>query len=205
MKHQQLLRLVSIITLVMIILASACNKNYTPRPPGYFRITLPEKAYQRYNSTCPYSFDYPVYAQVHPDSSEGAEPCWANVDFPEFKGHIHLSYKPVQNNNVYQYMEDARTLAYKHTVMADAINEQVFVNHENNVYGILYDIQGNAASSLQFSLTDSSRHFVRGALYFDVVPNKDSIKPVLEFVQKDIIRMIESFEWKNTTAEVEEE
>jgi gliding motility-associated lipoprotein GldD len=100
------------------------------------------------------------------------------------------------DHNLFQYTEDSRALAYKHTIKADAINETVYTNPGHRVYGILYDIKGNAASSLQFYLTDSVRHFLRGSLYFNVEPNKDSLAPVIAYFREDIVHLIESFEWK---------
>jgi gliding motility-associated lipoprotein GldD len=129
------------------------------------------------------------------DNQVGAEKYWINIDFPRYKARIHISYKPV-NGNIDNLIEDVRTLAYKHTIKADAINEKVFSNPERKVYGILYDIKGNAASSYQFYVTDSVKHFLRGALYFNVHPNKDSLSPAVEFFGKDMRYLIESLEWK---------
>jgi gliding motility-associated lipoprotein GldD len=86
---------------------------------------------------------------------------------------------------------------YKHTVKAENIAEIPYENAEQKVYGILYELTGNTASPVQFVLTDSNKNFFRGALYFENVPNKDSIAPIVQYVQKDIVRLIESFEWKN--------
>lgn len=173
----------------------SCQRNYTPKPRGFLRINFPEKEYIRFDSTCPFSFVYPVYSRVMPDTDYYSEPCWINIEFPSFDGIIHISYKPV-DNNLYQYMEDSRALAYKHTVKADAIRETVYSDPEAEVHGILYDIKGDAASSLQFYLTDSNAHFLRGSLYFNVEPNKDSLAPVIAYFKEDIIQLIESFEWK---------
>ena len=117
------------------------------------------------------------------------------MDFNKIGGRLHISYKNI-NNNLGQILEDSRKLAYKHSIKADAIHEQVFIQPERNIYGILYEIDGNAASSIQFYVTDSINHYVRGALYFNVEPNKDSLAPVIRFIKDDIIVMIESFEWK---------
>ncbi len=176
------------------ILVSACNtkSNYLPKPRGYFRIDFPEKKYQHYQSDCPYSFDFPNYSKI---SDYNPDSCWINIDFPKYKGTIHISYKVVENN-IQQYIEDSRTLVYKHTIKADAIKETLYKNDEKKVYGILYDIKGNTASSLQFFLTDSINHFYRGALYFNTRPNKDSLNPVINFIKEDITYLIESFEWK---------
>jgi gliding motility-associated lipoprotein GldD len=175
---------------------AGCKHHYTPKPAGYLRIDFPEKAYQIYNSSCPYTFEYPLYGKIVPDTSRIAEPCWVNIEFPQFAGKIHISYKPVKNN-VNTYIEDCRTLAYKHTVKADAIRETLYTDDERKVYGLLYEIKGDAASNIQFYLTDSTRHFLRGSLYFNVKPNADSLAPVIDFFREDIMHLIETVEWKN--------
>lgn len=162
---------------------------------GYFRIELPEKKYQSYTAECPFTFDYPVYARVKQSDLPNAEPCWLNVEFPRFKAKIHLSYKDVKGN-INEIIEECRTMAYKHAVKADAIDEQIYVDSANSVFGMLYRIKGNAASSIQFYASDSIQHFLRGALYFEVRPNKDSLAPVVGFIEKDIIQLIESLRWK---------
>ncbi|MFN8207821.1 MAG: gliding motility lipoprotein GldD [Bacteroidales bacterium] len=183
-----------LLLLILLLAASACKKSYTPRPRGYYRIDLPEKAYKAYRSACPFSFEYPVYSKVLTDSSPHAEPCWLNIDLSSLNGRIHLSYKPVRGN-LGDLIEDARTLAYKHTAKADAIQESLFTRKEDHVFCILYDIRGNAASSLQFFATDSLHHFLRGALYFESSPNADSMAPVIDFVREDILHLINSLQW----------
>lgn len=176
---------------------AACQADYTPKPRGYFRIEFPEKRYQSYTGQAPYRFDYPVYAQVLPDKSRDAKPYWIDVSFPEFNGRIHLSYQPITSQKVFnELVEDARTFAFKHTVKATAIDEAMIAYPDRKVYGILYSIDGNTASSVQFFLTDSTKHYLRGALYFNEQPRLDSIKPVLDFVKKDIDVLIKSFRWK---------
>jgi gliding motility-associated lipoprotein GldD len=181
---------------ICFILAS-CSADYSPKPRGYFRIDLPEKKYQTYSSDCPYTFDYPVYAQVQPDKNRDAKPCWLDVSYPGFNGRIHLSYQPINSEKQFnQLIEDARTFAFKHTVKATAIDEAVISYPDRKVYGIYYSIEGNTASSVQFFLTDSTQNYLRGALYFNEQPRLDSIKPVLDFVKKDIDLMIKTFKWK---------
>jgi len=185
---------------VGVVIATSCNfddENLMPKPRGYFRIDLPEKKYTAYNSDCPFTFESPTYAVVHADEDANTEPCWLNIDFPRFKGRIHVSYKPL-NNNLRNYLEDSYVLASKHQLKASAIRELVVKNDSVKVYGLIYDIEGNAASSLQFYLTDSTHHFLRGALYFIAPPNSDSIAPVVDFIRKDVFKLIESFRWKNT-------
>lgn len=181
-----------------LLVLSACNNDYTPKPRGFYRIDLPEKGYRQYDAGCPYSFEYPVYGRIVPDSSLQAKPCWIDVAFPDFNGRIHLSYHPVTSEAVFnELIEDSRKLAFKHTVKATAIDEAVISYPEKQVYGIYYTIAGNTASSVQFFLTDSTRHYLRGALYFHEQPRQDSIQPVLDFIKKDIDVMIRSFSWKN--------
>lgn len=180
---------------VLLLAAAACKRSYTPRPHGYFRITFPQKKYVRYEGPCPYTFEYPVYARVVKDREPDAEPCWLNVEFPQFHGSLHITYKNIEGN-LARMLEDTYSLAYKHTVKADAIHERAFTDTVARVYGILYDIRGNAASNVQFYLTDSTRHYLRGALYFNLVPEKDSLAPVIRFIREDIVHMIETFSWE---------
>ena len=182
---------------LFLLLTISCKKDYTPKPRGYFRISFPEKAYKMLDSkTFPYRFETPVYSKIVADNERLAEPFWVNLEFPRNKAELHISYKNVENN-LLKLTEDSRTLAYKHSIKADAINERIFVNPEKKVYGTIYLIDGNAASPLQFYLTDSTKHFLRGALYIREVPNIDSIRPVIEFLTPDVIHLIETTEWKN--------
>jgi gliding motility-associated lipoprotein GldD len=181
--------------ILLILFSAACNESYPPKPRAYFRIEFPEKAYIKSNTSGPFSFEIPKYSKMEADSDKNAEAFWYNLKFPEFKGILHLTYKNL-NNDLGKYIEDSRTLAYKHTIKADAISEQVFMNPEKKIYGILYEIKGNAASPFQFFATDSATHFIRGSFYFNVFPNKDSLAPVFEFIKPDIIHLIETIDWK---------
>jgi gliding motility-associated lipoprotein GldD len=188
-----LIRITVIIALFSFI---CCKRHYTPKPAGYLRIDFPEKEYQVYDSICPFTFEYPLYGKITTDTSWIAEPCWINIEFPNFGGKIHISYKTV-NKNLNTYTEDSRTLAYKHTVKADAISETLYTDEVRRVFGLLYEIKGDAASNVQFYLTDSTRHFLRGSLYFNVQPNADSLAPVIDFLKEDIIHLVETLKWKN--------
>lgn len=174
----------------------SCERAYIPRPYGYFRVDLPEHTYRTIDTlNLPYRFDLSGSARVVSRTAEG-EKYWIDVTYSQLNANIYCSYKPVTGNLI-DLTEDARKIVYKHSIRADGIGERVFDNAEKNVYGILYDLKGNTASSVQFILTDSTQHFVRGALYFNNVPNKDSIAPMAEFIREDIVRLMESFEWKN--------
>lgn len=182
---------------LLLFLFCSCGSDYAPKPRGYYRIDLPKKKYINYKSDCGYSFDIPNYSSVVNDSSIDAKNCWKNIVYNGLNGRLHLSYYPISSRSMLmQLTEDSRRLVFKHTVKADGINESRIDNDTTNVHGLFYDIEGNAASSIQFFVTDSTTHFLRGALYFYAAPQADSIQPVLNFVRKDIERMLESFRWE---------
>lgn len=174
----------------------SCKKEFTPRPRGYFRITFPAKSYKPLGLPLPYNFDIPAYAVAGRDSTNLGQPSWITIEIPANHAQIHLSYKKV-NGNLGTYIEESRTLAYKHTQKASSIDEQLFINQSKRVYGTVYNIHGNAASPMQFYLTDSVSHFLRGSLYIKEVPNIDSLQPVINFLNQDILRLVETTEWKN--------
>ena len=159
------------------------------------KVEYPERSYTQFDTNAPFSFAYPEYAEVVQDTSPNAEKYWYNIIFQPFDATIYLSYKKVQNN-LDEFFEDSRTLAYRHTIKAEAIDESVIRQPEDNVYGLLYDLSGNTASSLQFFVTDSSDHFLRGSLYFNTTPKKDSLAPIVKFIRKDVVHMLETFEWE---------
>lgn len=183
-------------TLCLLILAG-CGQNYSPKPRGFVRIELPEKEYTRVNMDFPYTFELPVYARLEPDTRPTAEPHWANVIYPAFRATIHLSYKEVTSFNMLTaYLEDARSFVNKHIPKATGIDEQLLVDPDRKVYGRLYRIRGReVASPLQFYVTDSVNHFLRGALYFNLVPNNDSLAPVIGRLEEDIRHLMDSFAW----------
>jgi len=185
----------TLIILFALVGLTSCKQASNPKPKEYFRITVPKKAYQFLNDESPYLFKYPVYANIQVDKDLNTEEYWKNIYFPEFKATIYISYKTI-NNNLDSLTDDSRTLAYKHVIKADAIDEILIENDSAKVYGIFYKIKGNAASPAQFHLTDSATHYLRGSLYFYVNPNKDSLAPVIDFLVDDIDTLINSFRWK---------
>lgn len=175
----------------------SCESHYTPKPRGYFRIDMPEKNYAHFDTSYPYAFEYPVYAYIEPSRhAREDENYWIDIQFRQFDATIHISYKKVENN-LLTYLEDAHTLAVKHIPKADAIYDSIVLDRERHMFGLIYQIEGSeVASPYQFLLTDSTANFVRGALYFNVLPNNDSLEPVIRFIEKDIDHLINTFEWK---------
>jgi gliding motility-associated lipoprotein GldD len=179
----------------------ACNSPFTANPRGYFQVQFPKKAYRLFDQPgYPYSFEYPVYSNVVKDTTFFGEapenPWWINIDFPQFSGKIYISYKQVGPNKFDKLVSDAFNLTYKHTQKADALNDSL-VRTPNGVGGMFFDVSGDVATAYQFFLTDSTKHFIRGALYFEATPNKDSIAPMNSFVAEDMRHLINTFRWKN--------
>ena len=186
---------------ICLLFFSACNSEYTQKPRGYFKIGFPEKSYQKFEQPgFPYSFDYPSYGKIVRDSlffDEKAEnPYWINIDFPQFNGRIHISYKEIGKNKFDSLVNDAYTLSYKqHTYRASAIQPEPFTT-PNGVEGVYFTLKGNAATSNQFFATDTATHFLRGALYFSATPNEDSLAPVNAFLREDLRHLINTLQWK---------
>lgn len=178
-------------------LAASCSESYTPKPRGYLRIDLPENTYKSFDSARHYRFDYAATASVRQADEAVAQQDWFTIQYPSLKAEIYLSYKAV-DNNLAVYLEDARTMALKHLPKASGIADSLIIQPGEKVFGSFYFIQGKGvASPVQFYLTDSTRHFVRGALYFGFRPNNDSIAPVIQFLKKDLRHMVGTFSWKD--------
>jgi gliding motility-associated lipoprotein GldD len=183
-----------------VAVLSSCNSDYTPKPRGYFKIQFPKKEYQLFDQPgYPYSFEFPVYAKVVKDSSffGGAteNPWWINLDFPQFNGRVYVSYKEIGKNKFDKLINDAFTMTNKHTMKAYSIDDSL-INTPNNVHGVFFKVGGEVATANQFFLTDSTKHFLRGALYFDATPNEDSLGIVNRFLIEDVRHMINTFKWR---------
>ncbi|MBK9957506.1 MAG: hypothetical protein IPP11_02735 [Chitinophagaceae bacterium] len=197
----------------------ACNETYTSKKRGYYKIDLPQHQYQLFDDPAlPYSFEYPVYGKIVQDTAyfdrNPENPFWRNIDFPVFNARIFLSYKQIGGKALYKIpigegkykdslgtnqfdklVNDAFTLTSKNDVVASSITDSLFFT-KNGVTGVFFKVGGNAATAKQFFLTDSVKNFIRGALYFSSTPNADSLKPVQEFLQKDMEHLINTFRWK---------
>lgn len=176
------------------ILLSGCQE-YSPKPKGHLRIDLPTTLYNKIDSFDYFSFDLSDQTSIDQLPSE-EDKIYFNIKYSLFNAEIYCSYLPVKNKNISQLSEESRKFVYLHVLKAEAIQEQIFENREQRVFGLVYNIKGNVASPTQFTLTDSIHSFFRGALYFNHIPNQDSIAPILEYINKDIQILIESFQWK---------
>jgi gliding motility-associated lipoprotein GldD len=170
--------------------------NPVPRKKTYFRIDLPEKKYTQYESQCPVSFEAPNYAKIeNVPAEEGETGCWFNLFVPRLRATVYCSYFPVENN-LEKHISKAYDFTLMHEVKATAIRRTQIRIDSTKMYGIIYDLEGEAASQLQFFVTDSVNHFLRGVLYFRNKPNADSLAPCLNFMREDVVHMIETMRWK---------
>jgi gliding motility-associated lipoprotein GldD len=209
-----------ILTIACCILINSCNSTYTSKKRGYYKIDFPERKYVSFQKEgFPYSFEYPAYAQVIKDSTyfdqDVQNPYWVNIDFPQFGGRIFLSYKAIGGKSTYKVKQadgtykdslginvfdkmvnDAFKLTNKNESVASSIKDSLF-HTQNSITGVFFRVGGNAATAKQFFMSDSTKNFFRGALYFDVTPNADSLRPVQDFLQKDIDHLINTFKWIN--------
>lgn len=181
----------------------SCNSPYHPeaKKRGYFKIEFPEKKYQAFDMPgYPYTFEYPVYATVVKDTTffdDKAGDYWINIDIPRFAGRIHVSYKPVLSANMFDSLvRDAFKMAYKQHVDISSGIEESRLNTPNGASGIYFDLGGNTATANQFFLTDTTKHFLRGALYFDATPKADSLGIVNDFLKKDMEHLISTLRWR---------
>lgn len=209
-----------VLLITCCLLFAGCNSNYTSKKRGYYRIDFPERKYVSFQKEgFPYTFEYPAYAQVIKDSTyfdqDPQNPYWINIDFPKFGGRIFLSYKAIGGKSTYKVKQadgsykdslgtnvfdkmvnDAFKLTNKNESVASSIKDSLF-HTQNGITGVFFRVGGNAATAKQFFMSDTTKNFFRGALYFDVTPNADSLRPVQDFLQKDIDHLISTFKWTN--------
>ena len=185
---------------VLFVSVVACNSTYTPKRQGYFKIDFPKHEYKVFDQPgYPYTFEYPVYSNIIKDTTffedKPENPYWINIDIPRFGGKIYISYKEVGKNELTKLVNDAYNMTYKHSTRATEIVDSA-MRTASGVSGVFFSVGGNAATAKQFFVTDSVKHFLRGALYFDASPNEDSLGVVNNFLQDDMKHLINTFKWK---------
>ncbi|MBR6117717.1 MAG: gliding motility lipoprotein GldD [Paludibacteraceae bacterium] len=194
------MRKIGFILWIGVLFLTACQKNETsvPKPYGYHRIAVPDTSYipfEQYQSAManyPYTFALSANAEVQVRDDE---PYWINIYYPSLDATIHCSYKTVQRN-LRELTNDALEFVYRNASFANAIPEREYAHPEAKVYGVLFDLEGNTASSCQFFVTDSVRHFFRASVYCNCPPNADSLAPIYQYLRTDVTKMVETFEWK---------
>ena len=180
-----------------ILLLAACGQeDFTPKPKGYNRIDLPPAKYQALTQQHPYWFEYSAYAKILRDSSRTAMPHWINIYYPRYQANVQLTYRPVNNNRqvLHKILEDARTLTIKHQVKAESI-EGGIIKTKNGMNVNVAELSGEVPTQFQFYVTDSTHHFFRGALYFRTATANDSLAPVINYIKKDMVHLLNTLKW----------
>jgi len=187
----------SLITAVLVVpLLFSCQHDYLPKPIGYNRLVLPDADYQPLPDSLPYSFEYSKHSKLLPDSSNIREQFWIEIYYPLLKSNVHITYKKLKHNEklLKEYVDDAYTLTAKHQIKAYAIDEVITKTSLGHT-AVIAELEGEVPSQFQFTITDSVENFVRGALYFDTKVQNDSLAPAIEYMKKDLMHMINTFDW----------
>jgi gliding motility-associated lipoprotein GldD len=196
------LRTRAIFLCTLLAVLSGCREVTVPRPRGYFRIDMPARNYTNFNGLesksdhLPFTFEYPDFGKLSFNEEFENEKGWFNIEFPAYKAKLYMTYMEI-NHDFDELMEQTYKMNVKnHISKADAIGEKYFNDDKNKIYGILYDLRGNTATAVQFYMTDSTKHFLRGSLYFASEPDADSLEPVIRYFREDIEHLIETLRWK---------
>ena len=179
-----------IVILLFSFLLVSCGDETVPKPKGQLRLDYPEATDGFLAGSCPFSFEIKDAVKI-----KSKETCSFELNYPKMKATIYVTYKPV-NDNIDDLLRDAQKLTYDHVIKADDILEQPYINKKKKVYGMFYEVGGNAATNAQFYVTDSTKNFIVGSLYFYAKPNYDSILPAADYVKNDIRKIMETIEWK---------
>jgi len=183
---------------ILASLCISCNSDYLPKPKAYLRLDYPNPKYKRVHPILPFSFEKNEFSKdistIKVDKSQ--KTYGIDINYPSMKGTIYLTYKAVNDTNLNALLRDAQNITQKHVIKADEIIEQPYINEEKNVFGMFYEVSGDAASQSQFYVTDSINHFLTGSLYFYAKPNYDSIYPAAEYLKNDIKHIMETLEWR---------
>ncbi len=182
---------------LLLVLAS-CSRDYQPKPKGYNRLILPEEKYQLSPDSLPYSFEYSTAARLNPDSLFIRERFWVEIYYPSLKANLHITYKKLNNHDDFlkELLDDAYNLTSKQQIRASGIDELVTITPSGKT-ALIAEITGEVPSQFQFTMTDSSRNFLRGALYFNTRVQNDSLAPAIEFMKNETLHFINTLEWKN--------
>jgi gliding motility-associated lipoprotein GldD len=179
-----------VVLFLVALTVLSCKKEVLPKPSSNLRLDYPEANYSQFESQCPFSFEMNSDAII-----KGEKECGFTISYPKMKATIYLTYKPV-NGNINKLLRDAQKLTYEHVIKADDILEQPYLNPQKKVFGMFYQVDGNAATNAQFYATDSTKHFVTGSVYFYAKPNFDSIMPAASYIKNDMQRLLETLKWK---------
>jgi gliding motility-associated lipoprotein GldD len=183
--------------MLIVLLTAGCEKDYLPKPLGYNRLDLPAPVYVSLPDSLPYDFEYSAHAKLLDDTTVISEKHWIEIYYPLLKANVHITYKPIGRSQklLEEFLKDSYTLTAKHQIKAYAINEVITVTPSGKT-AVIAELEGEVPSQFQFMITDSTDHFLRGALYFNTRVNNDSLAPAIDYMKKDIMHLINTVEWK---------
>ena len=170
---------------------TSCGSDAKPKPKGELRLEYPNAKYLPFSSECSFSFEHSEFAKVH----QAKKQCWYNLSYPKMKANVFITYFPIKND-FGLHIKEVEKMVYEHTIRATAIDTKSFSYPEKKVFGNFYELKGQSASNIQMFITDSTRHFVTANLYFKSRPRPDSLQPAIEYIKKDLMHMIDTFNWK---------
>jgi gliding motility-associated lipoprotein GldD len=174
----------------LLLMITGCGGETIPKPKAYLRLDYPMGKYIPFDRNCPFTFGYNSLSEIKEKAN-----CNFTLEYPKMKATVYITYKPV-TGNLSLLLRDAQKLTYEHVIKADEILEQPYLNREKKVYGMFYQVGGNAATNAQFYLTDSTRHFLTGSVYFYAKPNFDSVMPAASYIKDDMRNIMETLNWK---------
>lgn len=182
---------------LLLVILSACDREYLPKPLGYNRLQLPDPSYRSLPDSLPYSFEYSTHAKLLSDTSAIHEKFWIEIYYPLLKSNVHITYKALGNSDklLKEFMDDAYTLTAKHQIKAYAINEVITVTPSGKT-AVIAELEGEVPSQFQFTITDSTQNFLRGALYFNTKVQNDSLAPAIDYMKRDMMHIINTLEWR---------
>jgi gliding motility-associated lipoprotein GldD len=185
--------------LICFFMFTACDRDYLPKPVGYNRLELPDHSYQSLPDTLPYTFEYSRHATLLPDTSAIRERYWIEIYYPLLKANVHITYKPLSGSTklLKEFMDDAYTLTAKHQIKAYAINELITTTPSGKT-AVIAELEGEVPSQFQFTITDSTENFLRGALYFNTKVQNDSLAPAIEYMKRDMMHIVNTLEWNSS-------
>jgi gliding motility-associated lipoprotein GldD len=177
--------------LLGFFLLISCGEETLPKPKAFLALEYNKTSYESLELERPYSFEVPQNAFIKDEKNK-----WLKIEYPNLKASLDVTYRKV-NDKLRELLVESEKLVFKHTVKAEQISSNDYINPKGKVYGTMYEITGNAASQIQFHITDSTDHFIKGALYFETKPNYDSVLPAVAHIKKDILHLMETLKWED--------
>ena len=176
----------------------SCEVGFLPKPRGYNKIYLPKHEYYKLKDGFPFSFEVSKKAEVNNNTIYKNEPYWIDLFYPDFNAEINITYKKIRKDkkDLMEFVNDTYKLINKHQIKASAIKETV-IQTTSGKHATIIELSGEVPTQFQFHITDSSSHFLRGALYFNTATKNDSLAPIINFIKIDIIHLINTLEWND--------